>query len=89
MHDVSKTYGQGAAKVTALHGITLMVERGSLVAVIGWLRGNSLNGGISALGNVPVGNLLVLLIGTPVAAAAIAWLLAGRRPAALAHQAIE
>jgi putative ABC transport system permease protein len=59
------------------------------VAVIGWLRGNSLNGGISALGNVPVGNLLVLLIGIPVAAAAIAWLLAGRRPAAMAHQPIE
>jgi putative ABC transport system permease protein len=58
-------------------------------AVIGWLRDNSLNGGISALGNVPVNNLLVLLIGTPIAAAAIAWLLAGRKPAAMAHQPIE
>jgi putative ABC transport system ATP-binding protein len=35
LHDVSKTYGQGAAKVTALHGISLTVERGSLVAVMG------------------------------------------------------
>jgi len=59
------------------------------VAVIGWLRDNSLNGGISALGNVPVNNLLVLLIGTPIAAAAVAWLLAGREPAAMAHQPIE
>jgi len=59
------------------------------VGVIGWLRDNSLNGGISALGNVPVSNLLVLLIGTPIAAAAIAWLLAGREPAAMAHQPIE
>jgi putative ABC transport system permease protein len=59
------------------------------VAVIGWLRDNSLNGGISALGNVPVNNLLVLLIGTPIAAAAIAWLLAGREPAVMAHQPIE
>jgi putative ABC transport system permease protein len=59
------------------------------VGVIGWLRDNSLNGGISALGNVPVNNLLVLLIGTPTAAAAIAWLLAGREPAAMAHQPIE
>jgi putative ABC transport system permease protein len=58
-------------------------------AVVGWLRDNSLNGGISALGNVPVTNLLVLLIGTPIAAAAIAWLLAGREPAAMAHQPIE
>jgi putative ABC transport system permease protein len=59
------------------------------VGVIGWLRDNSLNGGISALGNVPVNNLLVLLIGTPIAAAAIAWLLAGGEPAAMAHQPIE
>jgi putative ABC transport system permease protein len=59
------------------------------VGVIGWLRDNSLNGGISALGNVPVNNLLVLLIGTPIAAAAIAWLLAGREPAAMARQPIE
>jgi putative ABC transport system ATP-binding protein len=35
LHDVSKSYGQGAAKVTALHGISLTVERGSLVAVMG------------------------------------------------------
>jgi hypothetical protein len=57
------------------------------VGVIGWLRDNSLNGGISALRNVPVNNLLVLLIGTPIAA--VAWLLAGREPAAMAHQPIE
>ena len=36
------------------------------VGVIGWLRGNSLNGGISALGNVPVANLLVILLGLPL-----------------------
>jgi putative ABC transport system permease protein len=59
------------------------------VGVIGWMRNNSLNGGISALGNVPVNNLLVLLIGTPIAAAAISWLLAGRKPTAMAHQPIE
>ena len=35
MHEVSKTYGQGAAEVAALHGISLLVERGSLVAVMG------------------------------------------------------
>jgi hypothetical protein len=33
--------------------------------------------------------LLVLLVGTPIAAAAIAWLLAGREPAAMARQPIE
>lgn len=58
------------------------------VAVIGWLRDNSLNGGISALGNVPVNNLLLLIVGTPVGAAVIAWLLAGRQPTAMARQPI-
>jgi putative ABC transport system permease protein len=59
------------------------------VGVIGWLRSNSLNGGISALGNVPVANLLVILLGMPLAAAVLGWLLAGRQPQAMAHQAIE
>ena len=35
LHEVSKTYGQGAAEVVALHGISLTVERGSLAAVMG------------------------------------------------------
>jgi putative ABC transport system ATP-binding protein len=35
LHEVSKTYGQGAAEVVALHGISLTVERGSLVVVMG------------------------------------------------------
>jgi putative ABC transport system permease protein len=57
--------------------------------MIGWLRGNSLNGGIAALGNVPVGALLLILLGMPAFAAAVGWLFAGREPPALAHQAIE
>ena len=59
------------------------------VGVIGWLRDNSLNGGISALGNVPVTNLLVILAGMPLVAVAVGWLLAGREPPAMAHQPIE
>jgi putative ABC transport system permease protein len=59
------------------------------VGVIGWIRSNSLNGGIAALGNVPVGNLLVILIGMPLVAAAIAWLLSGREPGAMGRQPIE
>ncbi|HXY28259.1 MAG TPA: FtsX-like permease family protein [Acidimicrobiales bacterium] len=59
------------------------------VGMIGFLRSNSLNGGISALGNVPVANLLVILVGIPFAAATIGWLLAGREPVAMARQPIE
>ena len=59
------------------------------VGVIGYLRGNSLNGGISALGNIPVTNLLVILVGMPLLATAAGWVLAGRQPPAMAHQPIE
>ena len=57
--------------------------------MIGWIRNNSLNGGISALANVPIDNLLAVLIGMPLAAAALGWLLAGRQPPAISHQPIE
>jgi putative ABC transport system permease protein len=59
------------------------------VGVIGWLRGNSAKGGIAALGNVPVANLLVILLGLPLLAAAAGWLLAGRKPSGMARQPIE
>ncbi len=59
------------------------------VGVIGWIRTNSLNGGISALGNVPVDNLLIILVGMPLIAAAAGWVFAGREPPAFAHQPLE
>jgi len=62
---------------------------GGYIALIGWLRGNSLNGGIASLGNVPVRDLLVILLGMPAFAAIIGWLFAGREPSAMAHQPIE
>jgi putative ABC transport system permease protein len=62
---------------------------GGYIGMIGWLRSNSLNGGIAALGNVPVAYLLLILLGMPVFATIVGWLFAGREPAAMAHQAIE
>ena len=59
------------------------------VGMIGFIRSNSLNGGISALGNVPTANLLEILIAMPLVAALVGWLLAGREPPAIAHQPIE
>ncbi len=67
----------------------LLGTLGGYVGMIGWLRGNSLNGGISALGNIPVANLLGILIAMPLGAAVIGWLVAGRQPPTLAHQPIE
>jgi len=59
------------------------------IALIGWLSSNSLNGGVSALGNIPVTNLLLILVGMPVAATIIGWLLAGREPSGIAWQPME
>jgi hypothetical protein len=67
----------------------LLGTLGGYIAMIGWLRSNSLNGGIAALGNIPVADLLLLLVGMPAFAAIVGWLLAGRQPEAMAHQAIE
>jgi len=62
---------------------------GGYVAMIGWLRSNSLNGGISALANVPFGDLMLILFGMPAIAAAVGWLFASREPAVLGRQPIE
>jgi putative ABC transport system permease protein len=46
--------------------------------------------GLSALfGDVPLTDLLILLLGLPLAAAAGGWLFAGRKPPAIARQPIE
>jgi putative ABC transport system permease protein len=66
----------------------LLGTLGGYIAMIGWLRSNSLNGGIAALANIPVANLLLILIGMPAFAALVGWLLAARQPSAMAHQAI-
>ena len=62
---------------------------GGYLGMIGWLRSNSLNGGIAALGNVPVADLLLILVGMPLFAAIVGWLFAGREPSGLAWQPME
>ncbi len=62
---------------------------GGYVAMIGWLRSNSLNGGISALTHVPLRDLSFILFGMPIIAAVVGWLLASRQPAVLGRQPIE
>ena len=57
-------------------------------AVIGYSWDNSLDG-LSELTNVPVRNLLVILVGMPLVAAIGGWLLAGRQPDTMTRQPIE
>jgi putative ABC transport system permease protein len=67
----------------------LLGTLGGYIGLIGWLRSNSLNAGIASLGNVPVTNLLVILVGMPLVAAIAGWLLAGREPLGVVRQPIE
>jgi hypothetical protein len=58
---------------------------GGYIGMIGWLRSNSLNGGIAALGNVPVADSPPPHHSSrmPAFAAIVGWLFAGiREPAA-------
>jgi putative ABC transport system permease protein len=59
------------------------------VAAIGWFRSNTLNGGVGALSNMPISNLLVVLIGMPVMATVVGWLIAGRQPPAINLRPLE
>jgi putative ABC transport system permease protein len=45
--------------------------------------------GLSSLGYVPAWNLLAILVGLPLVAAAAGWLLAGREPGTIARQPME
>jgi putative ABC transport system permease protein len=60
------------------------------IGTAGWFRTNSLNGGIPALlTSVPVTNLAIIIIGMPLFAAIIGWLLAGRQRSGIARQAFD
>jgi putative ABC transport system permease protein len=61
---------------------------GGYLAAIGFFRSNSLDG-LSSLTSIPVTNLLVILVGMPLAAAVLGWLLAGRDPGGIARQPLE
>jgi putative ABC transport system permease protein len=58
------------------------------VAAIGYAFDNPLDG-LSELTNIPVTNLLIILIGMPTVAGAVGMLLAGREPPGVAHQPLE
>ncbi len=58
------------------------------LAAIGFARTNQLDA-LSSLASIPVVNLLLLLVGMPLIAAAVSWLLALRGPSAISRQPLE
>jgi putative ABC transport system permease protein len=58
------------------------------VAAIGYAWDNPLDG-LSELSNVPAQQLVFILVGMPVVAAIVGWLLAGREPSVISRQPLE
>ncbi len=82
-----RTITAATAGALALTGAVVGIVGGYLAA-IGFFRSNSLDG-LSSLTSIPVTNLLVILVGMPIAATVFGWLLAGRDPAGIARQPLE
>jgi putative ABC transport system permease protein len=82
-----RTITAATAGALALAGAVTGLFCGYLAA-IGFFRTNQL-GGLSALSSIPVGNLLLILVGMPLIAVIAGWLLAGRQPPAIARQPME
>ena len=83
-HMLSAATAGGLALLGALLGTVA-----GYVGMIGWLRGNTVAGGLAGLQSVPVANLLVILLGMPAIAIALGWLLSGRERPATVRRAIE
>ncbi len=62
----------------------LLGTAGAYAALLVWYRSD-----LSPLDRVPAGNLVMILVGLPVLAAAGGWLLAGREPRGIARQPLE
>jgi len=69
-------------------GGALLGTVAAYVAAVGYAFDNPLDG-LSELSNVPITNLLIIIVGMPTIAGAAGLLLAGREPPAIAHQPLE
>jgi putative ABC transport system permease protein len=79
-----RTLTAATAGALALTGAVIGTAGGYLAA-IGFFRTNQLDQ-LSELASIPVAELLWILIGMPLIAVAVSWLLAGREPAGIARQ---
>jgi putative ABC transport system permease protein len=82
-----RTLTAATAGSLALTG-ALVGTAGGYLAAIGFFRTNKLDQ-LSELGNIPVAELVWILVGMPLIAVAVSWLLAGREPPAIARQPLD
>jgi putative ABC transport system permease protein len=78
-----RTLTGATAGALALLGAALG-SAGAYSALLAWHRSD-----LSPLGNVPIVNLIVILVGLPAIASAAGWLLAGAEPPAMARQPLD
>ncbi len=78
------------ATTAAALGFTgaLIGMAGGYLAAIGYASRNHLDP-LSELDSIPMANLLLILVGMPLIAAVVAWLLTLREPSAIARQPLE
>jgi putative ABC transport system permease protein len=82
-----RTLTAATAGALALTGAVVGTAGGYLAAT-GFFSTNQLDQ-LSELGNVPVTELVWILVGMPLIAVIVSWLLAGREPPAIARQPLE
>jgi putative ABC transport system permease protein len=82
-----RTITAATAGALAFTGAVIGIAGGYLAA-IGFFRSNQ-QGGLSSLSSIPLTNLLVILVGMPLAAVVTGWLAAGREPAGMSRQPLE
>jgi putative ABC transport system permease protein len=66
----------------------LIGAAGGYLAAIGFARSNQLDA-LSSLDSIPVANLLLILVGMPLIAVVVSWLLTLREPSAIGRQPLE
>ena len=79
----SRTITGATSLALALLG-ALLGTAGAYAALLDWCRSD-----LSPLGRVPVANLVIIMAGLPLLAAAGGWLFPGREPPAIARQPLE
>jgi putative ABC transport system permease protein len=82
-----RTLTAATAGALALTG-AVVGTAGGYLAAIGFFRTNQLDQ-LSELASVPVADLLWILVGLPLTAVVLSWLLAGREPRVIARQPLE
>jgi putative ABC transport system permease protein len=82
-----RTITAATAGALALTG-AVVGTAGGYLAALGFFRTNKLDQ-LSELDSVPVAELVWILVGLPLIAVVVSWLLAGREPRAIARQPLE